>query len=602
MRLRPYQKKAVAGIVEQFAAAQSTLLVMATGLGKTVIFADLIRKYVERGRVMVLAHRDELIRQAADKIRAVAGEWCDIEKAEQWADMSDRFDGPTRVIVSSIQTQVSGGNGKGRMARFDPRDFSLLIIDESHHAVAETYRRTIAHYKQNPDLKILGVTATPDRHDEAALGQIFQTVAMEYWIHDAIRDGWLVPVESRPIRILGLDFSRARTTAGDLNGADLEQAVTEEKPLHGMTMATFEAAYGLPDHTLNPIIDEADERGVPLHSLVEPVTANLRPRRTLFFAASIRHAELITTILNRYLPNCARLVTGETPAEERRHILWDYNNDQFPVLINVDVATEGFDSPGISLVCMGRATKSRAKYVQMLGRGTRVLPGIIDDLYDPDGQGLLAFEEHDDIRALRRKRISESVKPSLEVLDFVGNCGRHEIVTAIDVLGGEYSDEVVAEAKKIAAEKGEKRNIGEQIREAEESLRRRREEEARRRVGIVAKAEYQKGRIDIFGALKISHAREPAWHRGRAPSAKMKNLLLRFGIDDDQVEKLSFVDAHKLIDALIERRKSGKCSWKQARLLMRRGLPGDVSFEEARAMIDGFSAREGWGNRRGGEC
>jgi superfamily II DNA or RNA helicase len=157
--------------------------------------------------------------------------------ADLTANDDDLWD-DSLCVVSTIQTQIAGR--RGRMNRFDPFKFDLLVIDEAHHSTAGSYRKVIDYYRQNPNLKVLGVTATPDRADEEALGQVFESVAYDYEILDAINDGWLVPINQQMVTIDGLDFSAIRTTAGDLNGADLAKVMEAEKNLHGIVSATLE--------------------------------------------------------------------------------------------------------------------------------------------------------------------------------------------------------------------------------------------------------------------------------------------------------------------------------------------------------------------------
>ena len=168
MILRSYQSDAQAAIFKEWEEHSSTLLVLPTGTGKTVVFAFVISQ-IQPGRTLVIAHREELIFQARQKIEHITGLGCEIEMADQSAE-TDLFK-RCQVVVSTIQTQTSGNADWCRMHRFKPTDFSLLIIDEAHHACADSYKKLIDYYRQNPRLKVLGVTATPDRADEAALGQ-----------------------------------------------------------------------------------------------------------------------------------------------------------------------------------------------------------------------------------------------------------------------------------------------------------------------------------------------------------------------------------------------------------------------------------------------
>jgi superfamily II DNA or RNA helicase len=305
MKLRSYQRQAVDEILAAFRENSSALIVIPTGGGKTIVVASVIAEHHRlcKGRAMVIAHREELIFQAAEKIKRVAGLNVDIEMAEMRAASGLLAKAP--VIVSSVQTQIAGCNGDGRMSRFDPMEFSLLVTDEAHHAVSPSWRRVIAHYRANPDLKVLGVTATPDRADEAALGQVFDSVAFDYELPDAIHDGWLVPVMQRTVTVDGLDLSSVRTTAGDLNGADLARVMEYEAVLHEIAHPTFDLAGN---------------------------------RKTLIFAASVAHAERLCEILNRHRGGCARFVCGTTPKEERRQMLADYASGRFQFLCNVGVA------------------------------------------------------------------------------------------------------------------------------------------------------------------------------------------------------------------------------------------------------------------------
>ena len=318
MKLRSYQSAASDAIFKEWQENDSTLVVMPTGGGKTVLFADVIRRVFPR-RALVIAHREELIFQARDKIQRVTGLSADVEMGEYRAD-GGLFE-QARVVVSTIQTQCSGGDGGGRMSKFDPQRFGVLIIDEAHHATSPSYRRVIDYYRTNPALKVLGVTATPDRADEEALGQVFQSVAFDYEVLDAIHDGWLVPIEQQMVHVEGLDYSSIRTTAGDLNGGDLAAVLEAEKNLQQMASASL---------------------------------AIIGARRALVFTASVKAAELTAEIFNRHRPNMAAWVCGKTEREERRRVLADFASGKVQVVCNCGVLTEGFDDPGVEVVIMGR--------------------------------------------------------------------------------------------------------------------------------------------------------------------------------------------------------------------------------------------------------
>jgi superfamily II DNA/RNA helicase len=221
-------------------------------------------------------------------------------------------------------------------------------------------------------------------------------------------------------------------------------------------------------------------------------------------------------------------VHGETPKEVRRDLFPEYANGGFQYLVNVGVATEGFDEPSIEVVVMARPTKSRSLYAQMVGRGTRVLPGLIEELDGP---------EH------RKSVIQESDKPSLEVVDFVGNAGRHRLVTSADILGGNYNDDIVERAKRNAekksANKGMPVDVIDELQLAEWELEREKREavEAARRQKLKFRAQYSTAKVNPFDVYGLQPWRERAWHKGRQPTDKQIALLERNGVD---VSGLSF--------------------------------------------------------------
>lgn len=547
MILRPYQSEAIASTFKAWETASSVLGVAATGLGKTVIFASIIAQYP--GRAMVVAHREELIFQAANKINQVTGLEPDIEMAELMSCESLSM-GKSRVVVSTIQTQTAGTTG-GRMQRFNPHEFDLLVIDEAHHGTADTYRRVIDYYRQNHNLRILGVTATPDRSDEEALGQIFNTVAFDYDLLYGIDNGWLVPVDQSMVHVASLDLSKVRTTAGDLNGSDLSAALAYEDGLHKIA---------------SPTID---------------LTSDGQP--TLIFAASVSNAERLSEILNRHRGDCARWVCGTTPKPERRKLFADFKERRYQYLVNVGVLTEGFDEPSVAVVVMANPTKSRAKYAQMIGRGTRALPGVVDG---PTSS------------FARRAAIAESSKKSVLVIDFAGNSGRHRLITSADILGGKYSDEVIDRARELTA-KEPRKNTMRALEEAEVELiakrAQARQEEAARRAKLIAEAEFTTTEIDPFDAFGIIPERISGWDRHKPIPPKMLSMLERQGVP---VDGITFKHACQLTKEITSRWKDGRCSLKQAEILAKRGLPTDVSRADAKAIIDGIAAKEGWGQRK----
>ncbi len=326
-QLRPYQQEAVVAIGRDFAEHRSTLLLLPTGCGKTVVFCELIRQAVQHGqRALVLAHRDELLQQAADKLVKAGVDDVGIEKGRHKA-------GNASVVVASVQSMQ-----RKRLASFTANAFGLMVIDEAHHSTAKTYRNVLAHFS---GAKVLGVTATGDRMDGKGLGSVYDAIAYEYALPHAIKDGYLCPIRSRRVRVDGLDLSGVRTTKGDLNSAELSRLLLEEKSLHEVAAPLIELA---------------------------------KARPTVVFTADVAHAEAMAEVLCRYRPGSAQAVSGNTVDQQRRDTLHAFHRGEFQYLVNCALLTEGWDEPAVGCVAIARPTKSRALYTQMIGRGTRLHP------------------------------------------------------------------------------------------------------------------------------------------------------------------------------------------------------------------------------------
>ena len=538
MNLRPYQSDAVRGVESSLHERASVLVVMPTGTGKTVCFAHIAHKRSKR--VMVIAHREELVQQAADKIRTVTGIAPDIEMAEYKAGRM--YKAP--VVVASVQTLCAPFHNVCRMDKFDPHEFDLLVIDEAHHATASSYRRVIDYFSKNKDLRTVGFTATPDRSDKTALGLVFEEVAYKYEIMNAMSDGWLVPIETKQVVVKSMDFSAIKSFAGDFNQGELATVMEQEKNLH---------------------------------AVVTPAIELIGKKKTLVFASSVAHAERMCEIFNRH-GVVAAIVHGGTPKDERRRIFGAYAAGKIQVLCNCGVAVEGFDCPGIEVVVVARPTKSRSLYTQMVGRGTRVLPGLVDGIADP---------------LQRRQAIAGSAKPKMLVIDFTGNSGRHKLVGAMDVLGGNYDEEVIGEAKRQQAESGKPEDVIAALERAAAVVLAKRAEDAsaNKRKKVVAKVEFTTKLIDAFGVLNIGPERIAKAARNTAPlTVPQQAMLTRNGIS---IDGLPIEQSRALYNEVLRRVKSGRCTYKQASILKRFGQRTDVGFKEASRMIDTLKAN-GW--------
>jgi superfamily II DNA or RNA helicase len=549
MKARDYQADAEAAVFREWGSFISTLVVMPTGTGKTILFALVIAKLLKENggkKVLVVAHREELIWQARNKIEKVTGLQVGIEMGELYT--SPNLFGECDVIVSTVQTQNSSAGDRKRMGKFNPKDFSALIIDEAHHSTASSYQNLINYYKQNnPDIKILGVTATPDRADEEALGKVFDSVAYVYEILDAIHDGWLVPIDQQFVGINGLDFSEMRTTAGDLNGADLAAVMENEKNMQGVAGATID------------IIGD---------------------RSAIIFAASVKQAETVSSILNRHKSQMSEWVCGMTNKDTRREINSAFESGKIQVLCNCGVYTEGYDNPRIEVVVMARPTKSRSLYAQMGGRGTRPLPGIVDHLTTG---------------AERRAAIAASSKPSCLFVDFVGNSGRHKLVTSADILGGKVSDQAIAAAVAKARNSNQPVRITEELDKAQEEINEKIKEarlaEEARKAKLVAKVKFSARAVNPFDIFQIAPAQARGWDAGKVLSEKQKALLLRNGINPDTV---SYPEGRQLVAEIFRRWDKKLATAKQLKTLARYGYNNpEMSYEDASKTLDAIS-KNGW--------
>ena len=342
--LRPYQAAAVAAVRERYAAGdRATLVVLPTGTGKTVVFSEVARRVVANGRrVLVLAHRRELLDQAIGKL-ATTGVRAELEQGPARA-------GDAPVVVASVAT-LRGP----RLASWPADAFALVIIDEAHHATAASYRSILAHFAR---ARVLGVTATPDRADGAGLGAIFASVAYRYDLAAAIRDGWLAPIRARRVRVEGLDLDGVRTTAGDLDAGQL-----------GGVMRA-------------PAVVEATAAAI---------LAEVGQRPCVAFTVDVAHAIALADAINAHpgpadaelgaaLPRRACYVSGKSTPADREAAAADLAAGRVQVVCNAALWVEGFDCPAVAAVAIARPTKSRGLYAQMVGRATRLAAGKVDAL------------------------------------------------------------------------------------------------------------------------------------------------------------------------------------------------------------------------------
>lgn len=562
---RDYQRNAIDACRLALSRCRSALVVMATGLGKTIVFLLIAAACAKRGRVIIVVDRKTLVRQTVEKFRLVAGSTLGIE-VEQGDHYVDEYaTEKTRVIVATVQTLNSAGqDGRRRMERFDPNEFVFLIADEGHHAVAASWKRVFEHFAQNPNHKRIGVTATPDRSDEVALGAVYDDVAYEYDLADGIRDGWLCRPEEYAIPMSAVDLSSCPTTSGgDFNDEILEQIMSQ------------------PEATL---------------ALATDIHAKLGDRKAIIFGVRVRHAEAICAVLDSIEPGCAKCVFGKTPTEERNQTLREFDDGAFRFLVNVGVATEGFDARNVHAVVIARPTKSRSLYAQMVGRGTRTWS------YDGRQSCVDGIELVQD----RLLAIEGSPKPYCLILNYTPNAGQHKLMTTADVLGGKMPDEVVDKASQYIREKGEQGervDVDKALKIAEEEIEIRNRERRRRLQEMKITVSWDAMRINPFDALDIRPERERGWWKDRKITPNMDRMLRRNNCDPDSMNYTQAIQLCRYISEHPERLPATDRQMDALRKF-RRHLPRDVNLDrglnkaEASMLMDGVAKKLGWKDKR----
>jgi superfamily II DNA or RNA helicase len=489
---------------------------MATGTGKTVLFAMQARK---RGGALVIAHEESLIDQAAQKLRHVTGDSVAIEKAERSAYVGAKY------IVASMQTL----RGE-RLALFAKQHagINFIVIDEAHRAVAKSYRDILAAF---PAAKVLGVTATADRGDKKALALVFEKAnddhgaAFKYDIADACADGWLVFGDEMQLDVDGvrLDDIGTSTIGGE---KDLDQGQLD--------------------------VQVALQAG----QIAKSIVGHCKGERTLIFAPGVETTKVGAEAINRREPGAARAIYGTMDASEKKAIKAAHARGDFPYLLNCQILIEGYDDPRLSNIVMLSKTKSRARFAQIYGRGTRPWPSTVDEC--PDAEA-------------RRAAIAGSPKAKWRFFD--ANYGRHghTLASATDLLGGRFDEETRARAKKNLAAAGGGDVMDALNGAAEEIALAKRRKLARAALAAASASGdvlVRKGRpasemfgesVEIDDGLHVRPFELTAW-------------LKEQGVDD--AERKHVDEQKRIRRAILERKRLGLGSWRQVRRLNKLAVPG----------------------------
>ena len=347
LRLRDYQREAIDAVFAAWSGGmQRPAIVLPTGAGKTVVFASLIKEFRNAGtypdaeerrgsapgnRVIVLAHRDELVDQAIAKIRAIAPD-LNVGKVK-----AKELDYGRDVVVCSVQTlaSVRGETHMKYMADYGP--IGLIITDECHHAAAASYGKV---YDAFPDALQLGVTATMARGDGVGLGSVWEDVVYKRSILNLISKGHLTDVRTKQVNLKGLDLGNVKASRGDWQAGDLGKALMESEADTAIARAYKEHAGGRQGIVFTPTVETAEAAMQALASAGIP----------------------------------SAMVDGTTPREQRQQIYEKFRTGKVQVLANCMVLTEGFDAPWAEVAVIARPTKNESLYVQMVGRVLRPWP------------------------------------------------------------------------------------------------------------------------------------------------------------------------------------------------------------------------------------
>lgn len=525
--MRPYQGQAVEAFWEGVDARdehapngyKKQLIVLPTGCGKTIVFSEITRIAVTRGwKVLILAHTDELLEQAADKLRRSTGLESEKEKAQDVASAS------ANVVVASVQTLRRAS----RLSGWAQEHFQLIIVDEAHRSLAQGYQDVLAHFA---GAWVLGVTATPDRGDKRSLGEFFDRIAFSYGLLDAVLDGWLV----RPVaRLIPLEIDlRGIRTRRTSEGSDLD--------------------LGELSHRLEPLLRE----------IAKHVAVEARMRKTVIFTPSVETARILTTALREYGME-ASFVSGACD-DRAEKIAAFHRAGANTAICNAMLLTEGWDCADVSCVVNLRLTKIRSLFAQMVGRGTRPLPGLVDNVNSAEA---------------RKAAIAASAKSNLLILDFLWITEKLDLVRPAHLVADR---EAVAE--KMTVEAGVDVDLIDQKEQAERdllaSLEKTVRENAKKKRRTIDPLSFA---VSVHDEALVDYQPTAKWELD-PPTAGQLARLDEAGIDVSKVACRG--QASKLIEQLNRRMELGLCTPKQMAFLTNHGHPDPefVKFEEAQRLI-----------------
>ena len=505
------------------------------------------------GRVLVIAHRTELINQARASLQETnPNDFVEVEQAESRATVSKGSIHGGRIVVASKDTLSK----TKRLNRFPTDEFDLLIVDEAHRCVKKnnTYWAIVERFAAPPvgrgTAKVLFVTATPKRHDGEALGGIVQKVSYTRNISQGIDDGFLVPVFAQSVKIDSIDHDLigAKTTRNDLGEKDFStNDLSRLAKNHNYTL-----------QLIDPLYSFATNFGAKKSGVV--------------FMPSVDAAKNGAALMNQKFGSGTAVAIVQDMGAERQKALRDFQDKKIQFLFNCDILTEGWDSDQVDIV-VPRPTLSEGKFAQMVGRGTRPRKGCVDIWDKPE---------------LRRMAIANSPKPHLTVFDIAGVSKQLKLVSTADIFHGTYSPAQIQIAKEIM--QATKKPVDEALKEARKKET---EELAKRLKSLKTSVNYRLTPQELytFFGMKPQGDWEPPNIRGKLATPKMVQFIESRGV---KVKSgLSLFKARQIITEIRKKEENAPASDAQRRVLIKNGLDPDISKTEATKIIDKIQ-KNGW--------
>lgn len=434
-RCRPYQSEAVEAVIKTWQRFNSCMLTMATGGGKTLTAAEISSKVKTAGRILFLANRNELCTQPLEVFAEQTGIIPGLEKAESYASLE------SQIVIGSVQTLCR----KPRLERFPPNHFQFVFADEAHGAIAESWKRIFAHFK---DAKLCGITATPFRADSKKLSDIFETEAYRKDLLSLVNDGYLVDpdhVDRLSVAISLADVRVKRTVEGI--DYDLQDAAD----------------------VIAPYFDE----------IAKELKTSHAHKHILAFLPLVASSQKFVEACRRHGLNAVH-VDGEDPEREAK--LEAFKAGQISLLSNSNLLHTGVDIPSCDCTLNLRPTRSKVLYCQIVGRSTRTVPGLIDNLQDRD---------------VRLSAIAKSAKPKAWIIDPLWLTKDQNLCTP---------SFLVADNQELANEMQQKAGKSYSLRETLRQVQAEREGAIARRLEYVASFRTGKIHAEYFAASTHQHA------------------------------------------------------------------------------------------------